>query len=167
VKLARHFYLDASALAKRYAPEPGTPAINYLFSRAPAHRMFALRLGAAEVVSILVRKRNAKILSRSITSQAFIDLEAEIITQAALRKLDADADLVNAALPLIVQHSINATDAVLLRSALDLAVVLRAGGDDLALVASDHRLLRAAQAEGLLVFNPETQTTADLDQLLL
>jgi predicted nucleic acid-binding protein len=167
VNLASHFYLDASALAKRYAPEPGTPVVNYLFSQMPAQRMFVLRLGAAEVVSILIRKRNAKILSRSITIQALTDLEAEIITQAALRKLDADADLINAALPLIVRHSINATDAVQLRSALDLAVVLRAGGDDLAMVASDHRLLRSAQAEGLLVFNPETQTTADLDQLLV
>ncbi|MGH9768028.1 MAG: hypothetical protein ACREAB_11385 [Blastocatellia bacterium] len=54
-----------------------------------------------------------------------------------------------------------------LRSALDLAADLRVSGDNLALVASDQRLLRAAQAEGLIVFNPETHTTADLDQLLV
>jgi hypothetical protein len=44
---------------------------------------------------------------------------------------------------------------------------LRARGDDLVLVASDQRLLRAAQVEGLLVFKPETQTTTDLDALLV
>jgi hypothetical protein len=59
------------------------------------------------------------------------------------------------------------TDAILLRSALDLAANLRARGDDLVLVASGGRLQRAAQAEGLIVFNPETQTSADLDLLLV
>ena len=40
-------------------------------------------------------------------------------------------------------------------------------GDDLVLVASDQRLLRAAQAEGLVTFDPETQSQADLDALLM
>lgn len=162
-----HFYLDASALAKRYAPEQGTPAMNYFFSRVPPRKIYTLYLGVAEVVSIIIRKRNAKTLSPRLISQAFTDLEAEIINQPLTRKFDANADLINAALLLIRQHSINATDAVLLRSALDMAVILRAGGDDLALVASDQRLLRAAQAEGLINFNPETQTIADLDLLLV
>jgi hypothetical protein len=165
--LPRYFYLDASALAKRYVPESGTGVINYLFSRVPAHRISVLHLGVAEVISIFVRKHNSKSLSPAIISQAFTNLEAEVINQPLLQKLDAEADLINAALTLIRQHSINATDAVLLRSALDLAADLRLSGDDLALVASDRRLLRAAQVVGLLVFNPETQTTADLDQLLV
>lgn len=67
----------------------------------------------------------------------------------------------------ITKHSINATDAMLLRSALDVVANLRARGDDLVLVAADRRLLRAAQIEGLLTLNPETQTTADLDALLI
>jgi predicted nucleic acid-binding protein len=167
VKLPNRFYLDASALTKRYAPEPGALIIDHLFSRVAPDRIFVLHLGVAEVVSILVRKRNAKILSLKLVSQAFTDFEAEIINQPLTRKLEANADLINAALPLIRRHSINATDAILLRSALDLAAGLRASGDDLVLVASDHRLLRAAQAEGLLIFNPETQTTADLDLLLI
>ena len=39
-------------------------------------------------------------------------------------------------------------------------------GDELVLVASDHRLLRAAQAEGLTTFNPETESQTELDALL-
>ncbi|MGH9840786.1 MAG: hypothetical protein ACREEM_18570 [Blastocatellia bacterium] len=91
----------------------------------------------------------------------------EIINQSAVRKKEVDADLVNAALPIIIQHSINATDAILLQNALDFAAYLRVGGDDLVLVASDQRLLRAALAEGLTVFNPETQSAADLDLLIV
>lgn len=165
--MSYYFYLDASALAKRYASELGTSVINHLFSRTMPDRIFVLYLGIAEVASILVRKGNAKLFTAAITAQAFLDLEAEIIDQPLIQKLDVETNLVIAALKLIRKHSINATDATLLRSALDLADDLRASGDDLVLVASDHRLLRAAQMEDLLTFNPEKQTTADLDLLLV
>jgi hypothetical protein len=94
------------------------------------------------------------------------DFSAEIIHAPNLRQLPADNALVLAALPLIQAHSINATDAVILRSAMGLAAHLRSGGDDIVLVAADHRLLRAAQAECVLTFNPETQTRPELDALL-
>lgn len=165
--MPRFFYLDASALAKRYAPEPGTPVINHLFMRLTPARFLVLNLGTAEVVSLLVRKRNTSRLSATAFSQCLVDLREEIINQPAVRKMEADADLINAALPIIIQHSINATDAILLQNALDFANYLRVGGDDLVLVASDQRLLRAAQTEGLTVFNPETQATTDLDLLLV
>jgi uncharacterized protein (DUF934 family) len=76
------------------------------------------------------------------------------------------AGLVFRAVPLILTHSINSTDAILLRSALDFAGQLRAAGHDLVLVVSDRRLLAAARAEGLATFNPETDANADLDALL-
>ena len=164
--MPNYFYLDASALAKRYAPEPGSLVVDHLFSRLSPQRMFVLHLGVAEVVSILVRKYNAQRLSFSDFSQAFANVGTEIINQSALRKPAASAKFINASLALISKHSINATDAVLLRSALDMAAGLRASGDDLVLVASDWRLLRAGQTEGLQVFNPEKQTTTDLDLLV-
>ena len=34
------------------------------------------------------------------------------------------------------------------------------------IVVADQRLLRAAQAEGLTIFNPETGTRAQLEELL-
>jgi hypothetical protein len=128
--------------------------------------MIVFNLGIAEVVSILVRKRNDKRLSAKVFTQAMTEFSAEVIHAADLRQLAADNALVLAALPLIQTHSINATDAVILRSALGLAASLRGAGDDLVLVAADHRLLKAAQAEGLLTFNPEAQTQPDLDALL-
>jgi hypothetical protein len=128
--------------------------------------MIVFNLGVAEVVSILVRKRNDRRLSAKDFAQAMTDFSAEVIHAANLRQLAANNALVLAALPLIQSHSINATDAVILRSALELAASLRASGYDLVLVAADHRLLKAARAEGLLTFDPEAQTQPDLDALL-
>ncbi len=56
---------------------------------------------------------------------------------------------------LIETYSLNSVDAMVLRSALDVAAERRNIGDVLVLVASDQRLRRAAQAEGLQIFNPE------------
>ncbi len=162
----RSFYLDASALVKPYAPETGPLLVNYLFAQATPNRFVVFNVGAAEVVSILVRKKNGGSLSALGLAQGVMDLTTEIVNAPAVKKVTADHALVTTALPLILTHSINSTDAIILRSGLDLASTLRAAGNDLVLVTSDKRLLKAAQAEGLTTFNPETQTQADLDALL-
>jgi hypothetical protein len=105
-------------------------------------------------------------MSPALFGQALAQLQAEILHSTAVQVLETDNALVMQALPLIEAHSINGTDAIVLRWALDLASSHRLGGDDIVLVASDQRLVRAAEAEGLKTFNPETQTQANLDVLL-
>src|SRR5579884_1594847 len=142
------FYLDASALAKRYVPEKGSAQIHTLLATVPGQRLFLLNVTAAEVVSILVRKRNAGMISVAYCGQALAEFESEIVRAKDIRKLSATNRLVFSCFSLINAHSINSTDAATLKSALTVARRLRAAGDDLVLVASDQRLLRAAQAEG-------------------
>jgi predicted nucleic acid-binding protein len=159
-------YFDASALGKRFAPELGTPVVDHLFCRVPTTRFVLLSVGLAEVASNLVRKRNGHRLSPATCAQAIIALRAEVGLLSPVRIVDADANLANQSFDLIDRYSVNSTDAILLRSALNLAVALRGAGDDLLLVSCDARLLKAAAAEGLTTFDPETQSTADLDALL-
>ncbi|HJT78509.1 MAG TPA: type II toxin-antitoxin system VapC family toxin [Gemmataceae bacterium] len=165
--MLRFFYLDASALGKRYAPEVGTPLLNHLFTSVPADRLYVFNVGMAEVASVLVRKRNAGHLIAADFARAMANFGTEIVQAASVNKVTADNDLVTAALPLIETRSINGTDAILLRSALDLAAFLRTVGQDLVLVASDQRLLRAAQTEGLTTFDPEREGQTVLDALLV
>jgi len=157
-------YWDASALVKRYAPEVGTPVVNRLFSEVPRERMMGLGLAVGEVISIFVRKRNAGLVSEEAFSQALADFRAEVI-DSPFRLLSVEDRFLMDSLPLIVQHSLNATDALVLCSALEQKRRL-AEGDELVLVASDLRLLRAAQIEGLATFNPETDPIAPLEPLL-
>jgi predicted nucleic acid-binding protein len=164
--LANSFYLDASALAKRYVPEIGSPQVHTLLDTVPAERIYVLNVGAGEVISILLRKRNAGLISAAYFGQAFVDFETEIMRAVSVRKQSISNRLAISSFPLIVAHSINSTDAITLKSALAIARKLRAASDDLVLVASDHRLLRAAQAEGLATFNPESQNHAALAPLL-
>ena len=159
-------YFDASALGKRYAPELGSSVVDYLFTRVPSNQFVLLSVGLAEVGSILVRKRNGRRLSPTACAQAIFALRAEVGLLSPVRIVDADATLANQSFDLIDRHSVNSTDAILLRSALNLVAALRAAGDDMLLVSCDDRLLKAAKAEGIKTFNPETQSTVDLDALL-
>jgi predicted nucleic acid-binding protein len=165
--VAQRFYLDASVLAKRYVVEQGTLVVNHLFRRVARDAMMCLTLGTIEVISVFVRKKNAGVVPDTVFRQAMTDFRSEVMDTANFTKISATDSLVNAAAPLVAKHALNATDAVILRSVLDLVATLRTTGDALVLVTSDQRLLRAAQAEGVLTFDPTTQTEGDLDALLM
>jgi predicted nucleic acid-binding protein len=160
--MAHSFYMDASALAKRYAPKTGSALVDEILDNVPGDRIYVFNVGAREIVSILVRKKNAGVISAAYFNQALLNFESEIVRPADISKLPVTNRLATASFSLTVAHSINCTDALALRSALALARKLRAGGGELVLVASDQRLLRAAQAEGLSTFNPETEDQAAL-----
>lgn len=165
--MGKKWYLDASALAKRYATEVGSPVVNYLFSQVAPGHMMCLTLGTLEVISIFVRKKNAGQLSPEAFNQVMADFRGEFLDSTAVSKINATDSLVESAIPLVVKHLLNATDGVILQSALDIRAQMQSsGGDTLVLFACDQRLVRAAQLEGLLTFNHETQAQAVLDALL-
>lgn len=158
-----YFYFDASALVKRYTQEIGSDKVNFLFNNVPLNRMMCLILGVIELFWICVRKRNGGRLTNHDFSQAGVNFNYEVIAnQSDFKMLSAPDSLVWDAMDLIETHSLNSVDAIILRSALDMAVELRSTGDTLVLVASDQRLLRAARTEGLHVFNPEIDSQQTL-----
>ena len=164
--MAYSFYMDSSALAKRYIPETGSDLVDEILDNVSGRHICLLNIGAGEVISILVRRRNAGEISRADFVDVLLDFDSEIAHRRAVRKAPVTNRLASDAFPLIVAHSINSTDALVLMSALAIADKLRERGDDLVLVSSDHRLLRAARAESLVTFNPETEDRAALATLI-
>lgn len=159
-------YFDAIALIKRYSQEIGTPLVNEAFRLLPPTRMTCFTLGILEIVSILVRKRNDGRLNQTLFEQAMIEFRAEVVDHEEFSAASVSDALLLSALDLIAKHNLNATDAVILRSALNLQQVLREAGDELMLCTSDKRLVRAAHGEGLTTFDPEEETIGHLHQLL-
>ena len=151
-----YFYFDASALAKRYTDEVGSDKIDFFFDNVPLERLSCLTLGAIEVFWICVRKRNDNRITSHQFERATTHLRREVINnQSGFKTISVPDSLVWDSIRLIETHSLNSVDAMVLCSALDTATELRSTSDRLVLVASDQRLLRAARAEGLQVFNPE------------
>jgi predicted nucleic acid-binding protein len=158
-----YFYFDASALAKRYIEEVGSDKIDFLFANVPLTRLQCLTIGAVEVFWICIRKRNDGRISADQFAESTTYLKSEIIDiQSNFRKVSVRDFFVWDAMPLIETHSLNSVDAMVLSSALKVATHLRSTRDTSVFVASDQRLLRAARAEGLQIFNPETDSQQTL-----
>jgi hypothetical protein len=67
----------------------------------------------------------------------------------------------------VEKHSINATDAAILTLFLRYVQALPPDGPPCVLVASDQRLVQAAQAEGLATLDPETVPAVDVPSFLV
>jgi predicted nucleic acid-binding protein len=160
------FYFDSSALAKGYVKEKGTAIVERILKNTIAKQWRVLVLGLLETVSIFVRKKNSGVISLTIFRSNLQAFRKDFIDNRDLLKIEVTSDLAMDALPLIEKHSINSTDAVVLRSALDLAAHERKQDNELILVTADNRLITAAKAEGLQVINPETAKLAEVEKLL-
>ena len=157
-----HFYWDASALIKRYAPETGTEIVNRLFSTVALDRMLCLAINTGEVISVFVRKRNDGTITQDDFSQALLEFRAEVLDSDDFKVVSVDDALILESHSFIEKHNLNATDALILRSALDIASELQPEGDSLVLMTADRRLFRAAESEGLRVLNPEEASLEDV-----
>ena len=159
-------FFDASALIKRYAREAGAAVVDEIFLLAPASRLACSHLGVLEVFSILIRQHNDRRLSRSIFEQAIAECKSEVSNNPDFTKTSVNDALLTAAVDLLSKHNLNASDTIILLSAINLQLSLHQKGDDLILCVADKRLARAATVEGITVFNPETDTIPRLHQLL-
>ena len=163
-----YFWLDASAVVKRYIEESdGTPEMRYFFDHVPPERMMICRsVIIGEVISIFVRRKN----NREITIVDFNQIkqlfETEITQQPDVVKVYPTNSQADDSVRLIETYSINSADALILQCAIDQTIELRMKGNNLVLVSSDKRLLRAAQSEQLLTFDPETDSQTTLDVLI-
>jgi predicted nucleic acid-binding protein len=146
------FYLDSSALVKRYAVETGTEWVRTLCGQ-PDHVIAVALIGLVEVAAAVGGKLRGKIIDQATGDTILTRLKAEAATQYSL--LDVDQYVVDEAIELTTRRKLRGYDAVHLACALRLNQVLLDNDlPPLTLVAADNDLLSAAQAEGLEAENP-------------
>jgi predicted nucleic acid-binding protein len=158
-------FWDASALAKRYAVEVGSDTADALFAALQPSQMITTVWGYAETFSILLRSFNRGRLDRATFVTAVSALKQEIIDHPDLGFLAVEDAAVLAGLPLMRRHNLNVTDATLLAVLLRYTQAQPPAAPRCVLVAADHRLLRAAEVEGVPVLNPEQVGPADVPSL--
>jgi predicted nucleic acid-binding protein len=153
---------DASALVKSFADEEGSETAAKLFDGFRlAHSV--TYLGYAETAAVLLRKFNRGTLIGSEFRQARQNLYDAVLLSPRFELVTVgDADILDG-MALTDRHNINTSDAAILTAYLRL---IRSPGDDKAfLVVSDHRLERAARAEGLSTLDPARTSPEDLASL--
>lgn len=149
------FYLDTSALVKRYVRETGTDWIRALSDSGAGNTILLAEIGMVEAAAAIAANHRSQ---HGISLQ-----ERDIAVRLLLHHCAAEYELVpvnraivDRALLLTQTHRLRGYDAVHLASALvTTAALLGSGASSLRFVAADRDLGEAAVREGLAVDDPE------------
>jgi len=154
--------MDSSAWVKRYIAEPGSEVMDALWTEIDQGRLQAtcLWLGFTESVWVLQRRRNAGSLSLHAFATVYQQFRQDCERVAWI---GISWERVQASVVWIVKHNLNSADALHLQAALEQQAQTSEG---IWLVSSDRRLVRAARAEGLQIFNPVGLTQLPIAFLL-
>jgi predicted nucleic acid-binding protein len=146
-----NFFLDSSAVVKRYVTDLGSGWVRGLTDPAVAHDIYLARITGVEVVSSFVRQ--APPLPVVLLTRALTDFRADFQNQYQL--VAVNEAVVARAMDVAEKHRLWGYDAVQLAAALELLAVARLTGlPSLTFVSADTQLNGAAAAEGLSVDNP-------------
>ena len=144
------FFLDASAVVKRYRTELGSDVVDALLESVPTDGpLVGSFLTVLETTAAGRRSKGSRwqdaAVARVILSLFRHDMSANF------RLWPLDSAIVAAALSVVEQHRLRAGDALQLASALAFGAVYET---PIIMVSSDHELLWAAAAAGLSVLDP-------------
>ena len=145
------YFLDTSALVKRYVAETGSQAVAEI-ANGPNVCIIIADITRAEFVSALARRAREGGISHEQRQTVKSAFAAHLLHDYLIAPLQGAH--VTAACGLIERHALRAYDGVQLAVALSVRDLLAVGADVPAFLSADPRLNAAARAEGLLVVEP-------------
>ena len=150
------YYLDSSAVVKRYVAERGSEAMRALCGSAE-NTVFLSELALVEVSSALARRHKGGGISDE-ERRSYLDLFIGDCTQD-YHLIPADRRAIDRAVGLTQAHLLRGYDALQLACALVASDLLRAAGvGPLRFVSADEELLAAAEAEHLPTMDPNASS---------
>lgn len=149
------FYLDTSAIVKRYLPEIGTTWIRGLFDPATLNSIVVSEITFVEVAAALAARHRASggisLRARDAGLALYRRHHITEYTVVPISRL-----IIDQAVDLTQRHRLRGYDAVQLASALAANAAFEAAGQPgLTFVSADHDLVAAASTEGLLSDDPQ------------
>lgn len=153
------FYLDTSALVKRYKTEEGSEIIDYLYENLPIGSNLATSfLTVLEFVSAIRRLSKANRISnrefRDIVSTFSQELEPFLIRTI-------DDKTVTDAVTYVVKYALKSADSMHLATVVELKKIMKEIGENVIFVCDDRELVDAGRCENLEVINPRDADDAE------
>jgi predicted nucleic acid-binding protein len=147
------YFLDSSALVKRYVTETGSDWVRALTDPVARNPLIIARITWVEVLSALARRQREGSITSGDAARAIQAFSYDLDVQYQVAELDAA--LARVAGELVIQYPLRAYDAIQLASALRVqSDLIRTEAVPLTFLTADERLIAIAQAEGLLTDNP-------------
>jgi predicted nucleic acid-binding protein len=147
------YFLDSSALVKRYLSELGSSWVIDVTNAGSGHRIYVSRIAGIEVVSAMARKARAGTVAREALGAALAAFDADFV--GVYRTVPLSRVVIGRSMELARLYGLRAYDAVQLAAALH-ANTQRIARRSLPLVfvSADHELNDAARTEGFQVEDP-------------
>lgn len=147
------YFLDSSALVKRYVAETGSTWLQALTHPQVNNHLIITRITWVELLSALARRQREGNLSPNAVDRAVQAFRYDLDMQ--YQTVEFDRALAEAAGQLVRQYVLRAYDAVQLAAALRVQAALSSSQTArLTFVTADTRLITTAQAEGMATDNP-------------
>ncbi|MBF2050700.1 MAG: type II toxin-antitoxin system VapC family toxin [Elainella sp. C42_A2020_010] len=147
------YFLDSSALLKRYVPEVGTAWIQSITDAQNQNLLIVAHIAWVEISSAVARRQREGNISSIQANQILSAFRAHWNTQYFI--VTIDHTVIDLAGQLVNQHPLRAYDAVQLAAALSLQGQLSLPNvASFTFLTADTRLLAIAQAESLLADDP-------------
>ncbi|HEY9623420.1 MAG TPA: type II toxin-antitoxin system VapC family toxin [Crinalium sp.] len=147
------YFLDSSALVKRYISETGSAWVLGLFAPALDNEFFVAAITGVEIVAAITRRaRNGSVATADaalVCNQLRSDLQTDY------QVVEITEEIIDSGMTLAETQGLRGYDAVQLASACAVnKLCIDSGLSPIILVSADNELNLAATTEGLLVENP-------------
>jgi predicted nucleic acid-binding protein len=146
------YFLDSSAVLKRYMAEAGTSFVQELFDPVRGNRIAIAAISGTEIVAAVARRARGGGLLAVNASRIIRDFRADFSTD--FRLIDITTSLLATSMDLAERRALRGYDAVQLAAALAASSAAQSAGMSFTLVSADLELNAAATAEGLAVEDP-------------
>lgn len=143
------FFLETSALAKRYILEEGTPRVSQLVESGDS--LLVSRLALVEVASAAVRRTRAGDIAEDALTGLLQTLDDDF--RRRFEVVELGGGTMSRSVDLIRVHALRAADGIQLACAL-IAAGSPGASSELMFVSSDRELNAAAETEGMTVLDP-------------
>jgi len=149
------YFIDSSALAKRYVTETDTHWMQALTDPVSGNSLFVVRITLVELVAAISRRRKNGDLTPADAAAALSDVRADFASD--YRVIEVRATHIAQAEALADRHALRGDDAVQLAAAIHVNDAYAAAGQPaVTLISADLELNAVAAAEGLGVDDPNT-----------
>ena len=147
--MAQYYFLDSSAILKRYLAEQGSRYIGELLSE-PDAVFYIAQIAAVEVASALTRQAINKQISKRRAQTAIAQFRDD--RTDVYRVIAVTDPLIEYAMQVAETHALRAYDAVQLATVLTIAKHVTSL--TVTFVCADEPLNKVAHSEGLAIENP-------------
>lgn len=149
------YFVDSSALVKRYVGEAGSTWILELFDPALDNEIFVAAITGVEIIAAIIRRSLGG--SISATDATLVCNQFRSDFQADYQIVEIIEEIINSAMSLAEARGLRGYDAVQLAAGCAVnALCITSGMPPVIFVSADNELNVAAASKGLSVENPNS-----------